>query len=111
MKNAKDIEPKDMEPENGANAPLETRVITIRTPIDEGIQDNEIVEEALADFRDEAKNSQRVITGVQVYITPLGNDLVYTVIAEWVGIETLKQMQRMNAIAAGNANGGKMGLV
>lgn len=101
--------PKD-EQENGENAQLETRVITVRAAIEAGVMDCELLEEALADFRDEAKHSKRVITGVQVYCSPLVGDMVYTIIAEWVGLETLKHMQRMNAIANGG-NGGKLGVV
>lgn len=98
----------ESETEDGANGPLETRVITVCMPIAEGIADGDMLEEAIADFRDEAKASNRIITGVQMYATPLDGRMVYTITAEWVGIETMKHMQRMNALALNQGQGGPL---
>lgn len=97
---------------DGAYAPLENRCVTVSVFVPDGISDCELLEQALNDLKDEASNSGRVVTSVQIQSTNAGSaTVVYTIIAQWIGSETLKQMQRMNQIAAGGGNGGKMGLV
>lgn len=88
-------------------------VVSVLGPRDASIVDAEGLEDALNDLHDEAANSKRQIVSLQVHTTPLdGTRVLYTIQAQWIGIETLQDMARRNALAAGmNGQTGPRGVV
>ena len=73
--------------------------------------DLDALESTLNDLHDEATFTGRVIVSQETVATMLTHGVIlYTIRAQWIGMETLKQMQRQNALMAG-LNGGPRGVV
>ena len=105
------------QPKSGENAPMEFRCIGVKidavelSPSEGTIFDLDALSSALNDLQDEAAFTGRVIVSQDVMATRLNPGVIlYTIRAQWIGMETLKQMQRQNALMAG-LNGGPRGVV
>lgn len=111
------MKPKQEEVVPG-NQPMEFRCVEVVSEIswrgESGlIRDADELENALNDLHDEAASTKRQIVSLQVHTTPLNElKVLYTIQAQWIGMETLKDMARRNALAAGmNGQPGPRGIV
>lgn len=99
------------------NQPMEFRCLEVVSEVigTSGlcIADAELLENALNDLHDEASSTKRQIVSLQVHTTALNaRQIVYTIQAQWIGIETLKDLARRNVLAAGlNSQSGPRGIV
>lgn len=103
----------DIQPKSGENSQMEFRCIGVRICVD-GLLDNsgdetagrvldlDALECTLNDLHDEAAFTGRVIVSQEIIATTLTHGVMfYTIHAQWVGVETMRQMQRQNMIASG----------
>lgn len=106
------MKPKQEEVVPG-NQPMEFRCIEVVSQVLGEIADADLLEDALNDLHDEAASTKRQIVSLQVHTTPLNElKVLYTIQAQWIGMETLKDMARRNALAAGmNGQPGPRGIV
>ncbi len=106
------MKPKQEEVVPG-NQPMEFRCIEVVSQVLGKIADADLLEDALNDLHDEAASTKRQIVSLQVHTTPLNElKVLYTIQAQWIGMETLKDMARRNALAAGtNGQPGLRGIV
>lgn len=95
------------------NQPMEFRCIEVVSQVLEKIADADLLEDALNDLHDEAASTKRQIVSLQVHTTSLNElKVLYTIQAQWIGMETLKDLARRNALAAGtNGQPGLRGIV
>lgn len=106
------MKPKQEEVVPG-NQPMEFRCVEVVSQVLDKITDADLLEDALNDLHDEAASTKRQIVSLQVHTTPLNElKVLYTIQAQWIGMETLKDMARRNALAAGmNGQPGPRGIV
>ena len=105
------------EDQTPGNQPMEFRCLEVVSEVigtsGSCIADADLLENALNDLHDEAASTKRQIVSLQLHTTALNaRQIVYTIQAQWIGIETLKDLARRNALAAGlNGQSGSRGIV
>jgi len=110
------MKPKENETKPGEQ-PMEFRCLEAVSSLEISnglaVMDAEVLESALNDLHDEAALTKRQIVSLQVHTTPLNeHKVLYTIQAQWIGLETLKDMARRNALSVGmNGQTGPRGVV
>lgn len=110
------MKPKQEEVVPG-NQPPEFRCLQIISVLPdngaEGVYDGQSLEEGMNDLFDEADSTKRQVISLNLHTTPLNEEKVlYTIHAQWAGVEYLRDVARRNALAAGmNGQPGPRGIV